>query len=397
MQLVSFLNSLFKKEGFVLIDANSKKHIIGNPQKNKPLTLKLLNKNLHFKLLINPDLYFGEAYMDGSLVIENGSLTDFLEIAFKNIGRKEINSYGYLLKKIKGTYRYLTNFNFAKKSKENVAHHYDISEDLYELFLDPKRQYSCGYFKNENDTLETAQNNKINHIIKKLNLKPNQKVLDIGSGWGSLAIEIAKQSKCEVTGITLSENQLKYSNQKAKEFNLENQVQFKLADYRHLKEKFDRIVSVGMFEHVGRKFYKTFFKQVNNLLNDNGLALIHTIGSINEPRDPHPWITKYIFPGGYTPSMSEVTGPIEKSGLIVSDLEVLRMHYAHTLRNWKERCLKNKNKIIEMFDEKFFRMWEFYLASCEMAFKWGDQVVFQFQLTKDLTTAPNTRDYIYQK
>ncbi len=397
MQLVSFLNSLFKKEGFVLIDANSKKYIIGNPQKNKPLTLKLLNKSLHFKLLINPDLYFGEAYMDGSLVIENGSLTDFLEIAFKNIGRKEINSYGYLLKKIKGTYRYLTNFNFAKKSKENVAHHYDISEDLYELFLDPKRQYSCGYFKNENDTLETAQNNKINHIIKKLNLKPNQKVLDIGSGWGSLAIEIAKQSKCEVTGITLSENQLKYSNQKAKEFNLENQVQFKLADYRHLKEKFDRIVSVGMFEHVGRKFYKTFFKQVNNLLNDNGLALIHTIGSINEPRDPHPWITKYIFPGGYTPSMSEVTGPIEKSGLIVSDLEVLRMHYTHTLRNWKERCLKNKDKIVEMFDQKFFRMWEFYLASCEMAFKWGDQVVFQFQLTKDLTTAPNTRDYIYQK
>ncbi len=397
MQLISFLNSLFKKEGFVLIDANSKKYIIGNPQKNKPLTLKLLNKNLHFKLLINPDLYFGEAYMDGSLVIENGSLTEFLEIAFKNIGRNEINNYGYLLKKIKGTYRYLTNFNFAKKSKENVAHHYDISDDLYELFLDPKRQYSCGYFKNENDTLETAQINKINHIIKKLNLKPNQKVLDIGSGWGSLAIEIAKQSKCEVTGITLSENQLKYSNQKAKDFNLENQVQFKLADYRHLKEKFDRIVSVGMFEHVGRKFYKTFFKQVNNLLNDNGLALIHTIGSINEPRDPHPWITKYIFPGGYTPSMSEVINPIEKSGLIVSDLEVLRMHYAHTLRNWKERCLKNKNKIIEMFDEKFFRMWEFYLASCEMAFKWGDQVVFQFQLTKDIKTAPNTRDYIYQK
>ena len=397
MQLVSFLNGLVKKDGFVLIDANSKKYIIGNPNKTKPITLKLLKKNLHLKLLINPDLYFGEAYMDGSLVIENGSLTEFLEIAFKNIGRNEINNLGYLLKKLKGTFRYLTNFNFAKKSKENVAHHYDISDDLYELFLDPKRQYSCGYFKNENDTLETAQINKINHIIKKLNLKPNQKVLDIGSGWGSLAIEIAKQSKCEVTGITLSENQLKYSNQKAKEFNLENQVQFKLADYRHLKEKFDRIVSVGMFEHVGRKFYKTFFKQVNNLLNDNGLALIHTIGSINEPRDPHPWITKYIFPGGYTPSMSEVTGPIEKSGLIVSDLEILRMHYAHTLRNWKERCLKNKNKIIEMFDEKFFRMWEFYLASCEMAFKWGDQVVFQFQLTKDLTTAPNTRDYIYQK
>ena len=395
MQLVSFLNNLFKKDGFVLIDANSKKYIIGTPDKTKPLTLKLLDKNLHFKLLIDPDLYFGEAYTDGSLAIENGSLTDFLELAFKNIGRNETNNYGYILNKMRGTYRYFTNFNFAKKSKKNVAHHYDISDGLYELFLDSKMQYSCAYFKNENDTLETAQNNKINHIIKKLNLKPNQKVLDIGSGWGSLAIEIAKQSKCEVTGITLSENQYNYANKKVKENNLENQVQFKLADYRYLKEKFDRIVSVGMFEHVGRKFYKTFFKQVKNLLNDEGLALIHTIGSINEPRDPQPWITKYIFPGGYTPSMSEITGPVEKSGLIISDLEVLRMHYAHTLRNWKERCIKNKTKIIEMFDEKFFRMWEFYLSSCEMKFKWGDQVVFQFQLTKDLTAAPNTRDYIY--
>jgi len=395
MRLVGFLNNLFKKGGFVLIDANSKKYIIGSPDKSKPLTLKLLNKDLHYKLLINPDLYFGEAYMDGSLVIENGSISEFLELAFQNIGRGEINSFGYILKKIKGTFRYLTNFNFVKRSKENVAHHYDISDDLYEIFLDSKRQYSCGYFKNDDDNLETAQQNKINHIVKKLNIKSNQKVLDIGCGWGHLAIEIAKQSKCEVTGITLSENQHRYANAKAKEYNLENQVQFKLCDYRNLKEKFDRVVSVGMFEHVGRKFYKTFFKQVNQLLKHNGLALIHTIGSINEPRDPQPWISKYIFPGGYTPSMSEVVGPIEKSGLIISDLEVLRMHYAHTLKNWKERCITNKSKITSMFDEKFFRMWEFYLASCEMVFKWGDQVVFQFQLTKDLTTAPNTRDYIY--
>tara|TARA_A100001015_G_C15034846_1_gene735508 strand:+ start:742 stop:1929 length:1188 start_codon:yes stop_codon:yes gene_type:complete len=395
MRLVSFLNNLFKKGGFVLIDANSKKYIIGSPDKSKPLTVKLLNKNLHYKLLINPDLYFGEAYTDGSLVIENGSISEFLELAFQNIGGGEINSFGYILKKIKGTFRYITNFNFAKRSKENVAHHYDISDNLYELFLDSKRQYSCGYFKNDDDTLEIAQQNKIDHIIKKLNIKSNQKVLDIGCGWGHLAIEIAKQSKCEVTGITLSENQYRYANAKAKEYNLQNQVQFKLCDYRNLKEKFDRVVSVGMFEHVGRKFYKTFFTQVDNLLKDNGLALIHTIGSVNSPRDPQPWISKYIFPGGYTPSMSEVTGPIEKSGLIISDLEVLRMHYAHTLRNWKEKCIKNKSKIIGMFDEKFFRMWEFYLASCEMTFKWGDQVVFQFQLTKDLTTAPNTRDYIY--
>ena len=395
MQLVSFLNKLFKEDGFILIDANSKKYIIGNPKKEVPITLKLLDKKLHYKLLIYPDLYFGEAYTDGTLEIENGSLTDFLEITMKNIGRNEINIFGKILKKIRGTYRYLTNFNIAKKSKDNVAHHYDISDDLYDLFLDPKRQYSCAYFKSENESLETAQNNKIDHLIKKLNLKPNQKVLDIGSGWGSLAIEIAKKTKCEVTGITLSENQYKYSLNKVKENNLENQVQFKLADYRNLREKFDRIVSVGMFEHVGRKFYKTFFRQVNNLLNYDGLALIHTIGSIDGPRDPQPWITKYIFPGGYTPSMSELASPIEKSGLIVSDIEVLRMHYSHTLRHWKERCISNKSKISEMFDEKFFRMWEFYLTSCELAFKWGDQVVFQFQLTKDLTTAPTTRDYIY--
>jgi cyclopropane-fatty-acyl-phospholipid synthase len=395
MQLAKFLNKLFKEDGFILIDANSIKYIIGNPKKEKPITLRLLDKKLHYKLLFNPDLYFGEAYTDGTAKIENGSLTDFLEIALKNIGRNQTNILSQILNKLRGTYRYLTNFNITKKSKKNVAHHYDISDDLYDLFLDPKRQYSCAYFKNENDSLEVAQNNKIDYIIKKLNLKPNQKVLDIGCGWGSLAIEIAKKSQCEVTGITLSENQYKYSINKAKELNVENQVQFKLIDYRQLNEKFDRIVSVGMFEHVGRKYYKTFFNQINKLLNDTGIALIHTIGSVNQPRDPQPWITNYIFPGGYTPSMSEITVPIEKSGLIISDIEVLRMHYSHTLRNWKERFLNNKSKVLTMFDENFFRMWEFYLTSCEMVFKWNDQVVFQFQLSKDLTSLPTTRDYIY--
>ena len=395
MKLASFLNKLIKDDGFILVDANSIKYIIGNPKKKKPIILRLLDKKLHYKLLFYPDLYFGEAYADETLKIENGSLTDFLEITSKNIGRNKINIFAQLLNSLRGTYRYLTNFNFVKKSKTNVTHHYDISDELYDLFLDTKRQYSCAYFKNETDSLETAQNNKIEHIIKKLNLQPNQKILDIGSGWGSLAIEIAKKSQCEVTGITLSKNQYNYSVNKAKELNLENQVSFKLIDYRELNEKFDKIVSVGMFEHVGRKFYKTFFNQIDKLLNDDGLALIHTIGSFNQPRDPQPWITKYIFPGGYTPSMSEVIGPIEKSGLIVSDVEVLKMHYSHTLRNWKERFLKNKSKVLVMFDENFFRMWEFYLTSCEMAFKWGDQVVFQFQLTKDLKSVPTTRDYIY--
>ena len=395
MYLVKFLNKLFKYDGFILIDDKLSKHVIGKPKKEIPLEVKLLDKSLNYKLLLYPDLYFGEAYTNGSLVIKNGSLTDFLDLCFKNIGRGDINIYSKIFNKIKGSYRYLTNFNKIIKSKKNVSHHYDISEKLYDLFLDEKRQYSCAYFKDESDTLEMAQDNKINHIIKKLNIKQNQKILDVGSGWGTLAIEIAKKTKASIIGITLSENQLEYSQRKAKEFNLENQIQFKLMDYRQLNEKFDRIVSVGMFEHVGRKFYKTYFNKVSKLLNEDGIALIHTIGSVNPPRDPQPWITKYIFPGGYTPSLSEIARPIENSGLVLSDLEVLRMHYSHTLRHWKQRFLSQKDVVLEMFDEKFLRMWEFYLASTEMTFKWGDQVVFQLQLSKKLTSTPNTRDYIY--
>ena len=396
MQLAKFLNKLFKEGGLVLIDANSKKYVIGKPKENNPITLKLLDKSLHYKLLFYPDLYFGEAYSKGSLTIENGTLTEFLNMALRNIGRKKTNLFSELLNTIRGSYRYLTNFNFIKKSKMNIARHYDISDDLYDLFLDSKRQYSCAYFKNENDSLETAQNNKIDHIIKKINLKPNQKVLDIGSGWGSLAIEIAKKTQCQVLGITLSESQFEYSKKKAKEMNMDNQVEFRICDYREVKEKFDRIVSVGMFEHVGRKFYRTFFKKMCDILNKDGIALLHTIGSINPPRQPQPWITRYIFPGGYTPSLSQMTIPIEKSGLILSDLEIIRMHYSHTLRHWKENFIKNKDKALKMFDEKFVRTWEFYLTSCETSFRWGDQVVFQLQLTKELHTAPSTRDYIYR-
>ena len=393
--LTQFLEKLVKDDGFVLEDANKKQHIIGKPLKNPPIKLKLLDKSLHYKLLLLPDLYFGEAYANGSAVIENGTLTEFLEIAMKNIGRGPTSNYATVIKKLMGIYSYITNFNFVGKSKSNVAHHYDISEKLYDLFLDENRQYSCAYFKNDNETIEQAQKNKMNHIIKKLHLKPNLKVLDIGSGWGTLALEIAKQSKCEVLGITLSENQLEYSRNKAKELNLENQVRFELVDYRKLNEKFDRVVSVGMLEHVGKKFYNKYFNSVSKFLNEDGVALIHTIGSVMTPRDPHPWISKYIFPGGYTPSLSELAKPIEKSNLIIADMEVLRMHYAHTLRNWKSRFLGKKEEVLKMFDERFFRMFEFYLSSCEMAFKHGDQVVYQLQLTKKLNTAPSTRDYIY--
>lgn len=395
MYLSNFLNRLIKDDGFELIDANSKSYLIGKPKKENPIRFKILDKTLHWKLLINPDLYLGEGYTDGSIVIENGTLTEFLDIAIKNIGRDSANSITNALDKFRRMYRYITNFNLIGKSKQNVAHHYDLSNKFYDLFLDEKRQYSCAYFKNEDDTLEVAQNNKIDHIIKKLNLKSNHKVLDVGCGWGTLALDIAKKTQCEVVGITLSKNQLEYAQQKAREMNLENQVEFRLEDYRQLSEKFDRVVSVGMFEHVGRKFYSKYFNKVFDFLNEDGVALIHTIGSINPPRGPQPWITKYIFPGGYTPSLSEVSLPIEKSGLIISDLEVLRAHYAHTIRNWKDRFMSKKEQVLEMFDEKFFRMWEFYLVGCEMSFKWSDQVVFQFQLTRKLKATPITRDYIY--
>jgi len=395
MQLLNFLRKLIKDDGFEFVDANSKSYIIGKPEKEKPIRLKILDKSLHWKLLINPDLYLGEGYMDGSIVIENGTLTEFLDIVLKNVGRQPTNVMTNILGRFRRVYRYITNFNLIGKSKKNVAHHYDISEKFYDLFLDEKRQYSCAYFKSKDNTLEEAQNNKIDHIIKKLNLKPNQRVLDIGCGWGTLAIDIAKKTQCEVVGITLSKNQLQYAKEKAREMNLENQLEFRPVDYRQLNEKFDRVVSVGMFEHVGRKFYNKYFNKVYDFLNEDGVALIHTIGSINPPRGPQPWITKYIFPGGYTPSLSEVSLPIEKSGLIVSDIEVLRAHYQHTLRNWKDRFISKKEEVLEMFDEKFFRMWEFYLVGCEMAFKWSDQVVFQFQLTKKFQSTPITRDYIY--
>ena len=395
MLLIKFLNNLFKQNGFILQDANGIDHIVGKLDSKNPIKMKIHDKKLHYKLLIYPDLYFGEAYTDGNITFENGTISDFLDMALQNIGREKTNKISHFINSIQGSYRYLTNFNFIKKSKMNVAHHYDISDELYFLFLDPLKQYSCAYFKNPNDTLEQAQKNKINHIIKKLNIKENSRILDIGSGWGHLSMEIAKQAKCQVTGVTLSENQFKYSNAKSRELNLGNQVQFKLMDYREVKEKYDRVVSVGMFEHVGRKFYKTFFNKVSEILKEDGVALLHTIGSVNSPRNPQPWITRYIFPGGYTPSLSEVASPIEKSGLILSDLEVLRMHYAYTLKNWCERFVQNKEKVLKMFDERFYRMFTFYLKSCEMAFKHGDQVVYQLQLTKKLNTAPSTRDYIY--
>jgi len=397
MLVARLFSKIFKKSGIILIDHLGQKFICGNPDLNKPLILKILNKRLNWQLLINPDLSFPEAYMNGDITIENGSLFDFLNLTFENLGRSEINSSGYFIKKILHIWRFLTNYNLPLKSKKNVEHHYDLGEDLYDLFLDKvHRQYSCAYWKSLDETLEEAQQNKINHIIKKLNLRPGHKVLDIGCGWGSMCFEIAKQSECEVTGITLSENQYKYCVTKAKELKIDNQCHFELLDYRHLKGSFHRVVSVGMLEHVGRKFYKTFFKKINDLMTDDGLSLIHTIGSTGPKEPPQPFIQKYIFPGGLVPSGSDLISAVEKTGLVLTDMESLIHHYDKTLKAWLDRFLKNREKAKKMYSERFCKMWEFYLASCSATFRYRDLLVYQLQIVKNYDADPsNRRDYIY--
>ena len=401
MILARIFTKIYKKSGIILIDPQGQKYICGNPRKDKPITVKLLKENLKWKLLVDPELEFPEAYMRGEIIIENASLKEFLMDLIKNLGRGEVSTASAITKKIYQIYRYLTNFNFPGKSKKNIEHHYDIGGDrgekLYDIFLDTKhRLYSCAYWKENTKTLEEAQQNKIDHIVKKLDIQEGQKILEVGCGWGGMAFEIAKQKKCEVTGISLSKNQIKYCQEKAKELGLDNQVKFELVDYREAKGHYDRIYSVGMFEHVGKKFYKIFFKTMNKLLKDDGLFLLHTIGVVDSPSPPNKFINKYIFPGGTCPSFSQIISPIEKTGLIVSDTETLIRHYDKTLESWLERFLDKKREVKDLFDEKFVKMWEFYMASCAAAFRYRDLVVFQLQIVKNFQSAHRTRDYIYK-
>ena len=400
MILARIFSRIYKEGGIILIDAKGQKYICGNPRKEKPITLKLLKDNLKWKLLIDPELEFPEAYMRNEIVIENASLKDFLMDLIKNLGRNEVSTASLITKRIYQAWRYFTNFNLPGKSRKDIEHHYDIGgakgEKLYDIFLDTKhRLYSCAYWKDETKTLEEAQQNKIEHIVKKLDIKEGQKVLEVGCGWGGMALEIAKQKNCEVTGISLSKNQIRYCNDKAKELGLDNQVKFELIDYREAKGKYDRIYSVGMFEHVGKKFYNTFFKSINNLLKEDGLFLLHTIGVVDKPSPPNKFINKYIFPGGVCPSFSQIITPIEKTGLIVADSETLIRHYDKTLESWLERFLNKRNIVKDLFDDKFVKMWEFYLASCAAAFRYRDLVVFQLQIVKNFQAAHRTRDYIY--
>ena len=400
MILAKILSRIYKKNGIILEDSTGQKYICGSPRKDNPLTLKLLKDNLRWKLILDPELEFPEAYMRNEILIQNGNLEEFLMSLVENLGREEITTASYLSKKIYQAVRFISNFNLPGKARKNVEHHYDIGGDkgekLYDIFLDTKhRQYSCAYWKENTKTLEEAQQNKIDHIIKKLNIKSGQKILEVGCGWGGMAFEIARQKGCEVKGISLSKNQINYCKKKAKELNLDNQVSFELADYREVKGEYDRIYSVGMFEHVGKKFYNVFFKSISKLLKNDGMFLLHTIGVVDKPTPPNKFINKYIFPGGICPSLSQIVKPIEKTGLIVADTETLIRHYDKTLLSWLNRFMEKKHLVKDMFDEKFVKMWSFYLASCAAAFRYRDLAVFQLQIVKNFNAARPTRDYIY--
>jgi len=349
------------------------------------------------RITLNPDLAVGEAYMDGTLRIDGDDIYGFLDLVMGNLGSVAKSPLRRFWLAFRRLIRPLTLFNPASRSEANVAHHYDLTDHLYDLFLDSDRQYSCAYFATPDDTLEQAQARKKRHIAAKLMLEPGQRVLDIGSGWGGMARFLARRADVTVTGLTLSKEQLSYARDQTTLAGLGGKVAFHLRDYRHETARYDRIVSVGMFEHVGTPHYRAYFNTVADRLTKDGVALIHTIGSSGPPGAPSPWIKKYIFPGGYVPAMSEVLPAIEKSGLIVTDVEVLRLHYAETLRIWRHRFMANRTAVTGIYDDRFCRMWEFYLAACEAAFRHGGLVVFQFQLAKQNTTVPVTRDYISEQ
>lgn len=360
-----------------------------------PVTIRISDPGVFRRLPWQPALAFGEGYMEGSVTIEQGSLADMLALFMIN-AQQDPGALLRFRQWINRVLRVIHQNNPIPQSRRNVAHHYDLSPQLYETFLDADRQYSCAYFPTGNESLETAQAAKKRHIAAKLLLAPGQKVLDIGCGWGGMALYLAKHFEVEVTGITLSEEQLLVARERARAAGLDDRVRFELTDYRAVAGRFDRIVSVGMFEHVGVRQYRTYFEAVRRSLAEDGVALLHTIGRSDPPGGTNAWIRKYIFPGGYCPALSEVMAAVERENLIACDVEVLKLHYAETLKHWHRRFQEHRAEIGDMLDERFCRMWEFYLLGCEMAFRHEGQVVFQLQLARDKTVVPDTRDYVTQ-
>ena len=390
------LNRLMRKGTLTVIHASGKKESFG--QGSPHVTVHFHDARAIPELVLNPDLALGELYMDGRLTVEEGgTVADMLDLLMMNLGATQPTGLHKLARSFRRMTRRFAQFNPARKSKEHVAHHYDLDGRLYDLFLGRDKQYSCAYFSAPGETLEEAQIGKKRHIAAKLHLdKPNLKVLDIGCGWGGLALNLAQDCGADVLGVTLSEEQLGIARERAKQAKIADTCRFELVDYRALGGKYDRIVSVGMFEHVGAPYYDQFFAKVRDLLDDDGVMLLHSIGRSDGPGSTNAWIAKYIFPGGYVPALSEMMAAIERSGLIVTDVEVLRLHYAQTLREWSKRFQANRAVAAQIYDERFCRMWEFYLAGAEMAFRHDGQVVFQVQLAKKVGALPLTRDYMLE-
>ena len=359
------------------------------------VTMRLHDKKLYHSLFLNGKMTLGEAYTDGTLTFEEGSTVhDFLSLLVQNQASVATHPMLKAVNRLNRFLKPLQQLNPIGKAQKNVAHHYDLSARLYELFLDEDRQYTCAYYCTPEDTLEVAQKNKKQLLAAKLALQPGQKILDIGCGWGGLALFLAQQADVEVLGVTLSREQHAIATERAQTMGLADRVRFELLDYRNVEQKFDRIVSVGMFEHVGVSHYDEYFAKINALLTDDGVAVVHSIGRSCPPGSLSPWIHKYIFPGAYSPALSEVFPHVENNQLWVTDLEILRIHYATTLMDWHQRFLDNREEIAELFDERFCRMWEFYLLSVETSFRYGAGMVFQMQLAKRADTLPLTRRYI---
>ena len=391
MAFIAMLRSVVSDGSLCLIDAAGRSHLIGDGSVPE-VTLRLTSRASNYSLALNPALAVGEAYMDGRLVIEQGSLYGFLDLIARNYGPSGRNPWLVFLKRLR---KGLKQTNPIGRAQRNVAHHYDLSDELYDIFLDADRQYSCAYFKSPDDTLETAQANKKRHIAAKLRLdQKGLKILDIGSGWGGLSLYLAEEFGAELTGVTLSKEQHRVSQQRAAQSPARDRVGFRLQDYRELEGRFDRIVSVGMFEHVGKQNYLEFFARIRDLLSEDGVALIHSIGYSNSPAPINPFIRKYIFPGADLPSLSEVFGAVERSELFVTDLEILRLHYAETLRCWRERFMTRSEEVKALYDERFLRMWEFYMVLSEIGFRRRTNIVFQMQLSRRMDALPITRDYM---
>ena len=346
-------------------------------------------------LVLSPDPALGEAYMDKSIIIEDDNLYDLLSLLAKNISNQPDSRLSKFLAVNSKLRFWFQRSNLPTRSKKNVEHHYDLSPELYKLFLDEDQQYSCAFFQKKDDSLEQAQINKKQHISKKLLLEPGMTVLDIGCGWGGLSLSLAKHYDVSVLGITLSEEQKLIAEARASKEGLQDKVSFKILDYRTDCGTFDRIVSVGMFEHVGTRNYIDYFEAIRNKLKKNGIALIHTIGRMAPPGNNSPWLDKYIFPGGYSPALSEIVASVEKNYLCITDVEVWRLHYAKTLRHWHSRFTENEKLIREIYDDRFCRMWRYYLISSEISFRYYQHVVFQVQITKEQEAVPLTRNYLY--